>query len=239
MVHVPQRRHCGRRSYGLVFTARGAPSKGRLLRSAHLRIQEIVGERHGGHGIQHRLLVFGERAGVAGYTDAAVGFTDVGLKFRPGEWPIHGKPVQGSEAQIFFREAVDVPLPVHGGAAHGHGSRDDAFTGLIFDPIARPGVLTVEDGAFAIGHALFNIEEALPCLDDHNVQPRFELRKLCARKAADIPPPMMQRSLSMRGTGLLRYVSKCLFRFVRHRAVAGHDDLTAFHDRLDTVHDDL
>src|ERR1700683_3638736 len=69
-------------------------------------------------------------------------------------------------------------LPMHGGAADGHGAGDDAIASLILDEIAGPRVFAVEDRAAAIIHAVLEIEETLAGFDYDDVETGFFLGEL-------------------------------------------------------------
>ncbi len=128
-----------------VLGLRHALKRNPRLLAPGFKLLQAVCERHGRHGIWLRTPVFGKRTRLPRNAESPLRFAVELLEFGPLNRPVDIQTVHRLQAQIFFGESIASSAPVQGLAADRHGSGDSTLGGLVFDKVARPGILAVPD----------------------------------------------------------------------------------------------
>ncbi len=164
-----------------------APEGDPALLGPGLERLQVVGERHGRHGVGRGATILGARARLAGDPKGALSFDVVAFEVVPAERPVHGEAVERAQAQVFLGEAVGHSAPVQRGAAHRHGARDHALRLLVADEVARPGVFAVVEPAPAVLHAVLEVADLLPRLHHGDGQAGPPFRQLLGEERGRNP----------------------------------------------------
>ena len=177
MLHVSQRAHTLRPSYGIVFLQTGVLQKRVPLFSAHdLQLLQVPGQLHRRHRIRLRTAILGIRPWLSRDANPFLRCAVIAFELVPLDRPVVAEAVQRFQPDVFLREPLHDAAEVDAQSANRLGPRDDSGRLLILNDVAGIRVLAVVERPLPRAPACVLIEESPPGFDHDDRECRASAR---------------------------------------------------------------